>query len=57
MKNLFLVQSVFLAPEHEYVITLTGHEIHCIESYMDCDFSQGILTVHQHWRFHFENKL
>jgi len=55
--NSFLVQTISLTSEWNHVVTLTGHEMHCIKNYADCNFRRVILIVYQRWIFHYKNKL
>jgi len=49
--NLFLIQLELLAQERKHVVAPTSHEVHCIKSYLNCDFHRAILTAYQHWMF------
>jgi len=41
--NLFIIQSISLAPEYNHITVLTSHRGHCIKSYVDCNFNWTIL--------------
>jgi len=43
LTNLFLIHPEHLTREHKDIITSTGHDVHYIKSYADCDF--GCLSI------------